>query len=186
MHLLHVNSESDAHQIDQMINRGKHVFIIVYMVGCGPCNATRPEWNKMGELMKKQYKHDKDLVIIDANKDFMPFIKMIGEVDGFPTLKYISNNGQKIETYEDSDIRTKDRSSDSFVNWVESKLLSGKVVSVTPDSSPNHVFRRLSKTRRNNNGKKHNKDGYKGRYNKKGKTKGRYNKNGYKSRNNKR
>jgi hypothetical protein len=89
-------------------------------------------------------------VIIDANKDFMPFIKMIGEVDGFPTLKYISNNGQKIETYEDSDIRTKDRSSDSFVNWVESKLLSGKVVSVTPDSSAHKVFRRLSKTRRIN------------------------------------
>ncbi len=164
MHLLHVNSESAANEIDKHINHGKHVFIIVYMVGCGPCNATRPEWHKMGELMKKQYKHDKDLVIIDVNKDFMPFIKMIGEVDGFPTLKYITNNGRKIETYEDSDIRIKDRSSDSFVTWVESKLLSGKIVSVTPDSSVHHVFRRLSKSRINN----------------KGKTKGRY----YKSRNN--
>jgi hypothetical protein len=156
MHLLHVNSESDAHEIDKLISHGKHVFIIVYMVGCGPCNATRPEWNKMGELMKKQYNHDKDLVIIDVNKDFMPFTKMIGEVDGFPTLKYIANNGQKIETYEDSDIRTKDRSSDSFVNWVESKLLTGKIVSVTPDSSVHHVFRRLSKTRRNNKSKNRN------------------------------
>lgn len=157
MHLLHINSESDAHQIDKMIKYGKHVFIIVYMVGCGPCNATRPEWQKMGELMKKQYKHDKDLVIIDANKDFMPFIKMIGDVDGFPTLKYISNNGQKIETYEESDIRSKDRSSDSFVNWVESKLLSGKIMSVTPDSSAHHVFRRLNKTRKNRTKGRNNK-----------------------------
>ena len=149
MHLLHVNSESDAHEIDKLIKQDKHVFIIVYMVGCGPCNATRPEWSKMGELMKKQYKHDKDLVIIDANKDFMPFIKMIGEVDGFPTLKYIANNGQKIETYEDSNVRSKDRSSDSFVNWIESKLLSGQIVSVTPDSSPNHVYKRLNKSRKN-------------------------------------
>lgn len=154
MQLLHVNSESDAHEIDKLIKQGKHVFIIVYMVGCGPCNATRPEWNKMGKLMEKQYKHDKDLVIVDANKDFMPFIKMIGKIDGFPTLKYISNNGHKIESYEDSDIRTKDRSSDSFVNWIESKLLSGKIVSVTPNSSPNHVFRRLNKTRRNKGKKK--------------------------------
>jgi hypothetical protein len=149
MHLLHVNSESDAHEIDKLIKQDKHVFIIVYMVGCGPCNATRPEWSKMGELMKKQYKHDKDLVIIDANKDFMPFIKMIGEVDGFPTLKYIANNGQKIETYEDSNVRSKDRSSDSFVNWIESKLLNGKIMSVTPNSSAHHVYNRLNKSRKN-------------------------------------
>jgi len=182
MHLLHINSESAAHQIDKFIKHGKNVFIIVYMVGCGPCNATRPEWQKMGELMKRQYKHDKDLVIIDVNKDFMPFIKMIGEIDGFPTLKYITNNGEKIEAYEESNIRIKDRSSDSFINWIESKILADKIVSVTPDSSAHQVFRRLNKTRRN-------KEKLKGIY-KKGKTKGHNksrNKKGYnKSRNNKR
>lgn len=144
MHLLHVDSESNAHIIDKMIQDGKHVFILVYMVGCGPCNATKPEWKEMGETLQKQYKNNEELVIIDANKDFMPFIKMIGDVDGFPTLKYITNNGNTIQTYEDSDIRTKDRSSDSFINWVESKLLDGKIVSVLPDTSPHHVLRRLS------------------------------------------
>lgn len=153
MHLLHVDSESDAPLIDKMIQDGKNVFIFVYMIGCGPCNATKPEWKIMGETIQKQYKNDQDLVIIDANKDLLSYIKMIGEVEGFPTLKYITNNGNTIETYEDSDIRTKDRSSDSFINWVESKLLDGKIVSVTPDTSPKHVLKRLSQKNSMSTGK---------------------------------
>lgn len=151
MHLLHVDSETNAPLIDKMIQDGKNVFILVYMVGCAPCNATKPEWKMMGETIQKQYKNDENLVIIDADQELMSHIKMIGDVQEFPTLKYITNNGNTIESYEDSDIRTKDRSSDSFINWVESKLLDGKIVSVTPDTSPHHVLKRLS--RKNNSGK---------------------------------
>ena len=32
-----------------------HVFILIYMEGCGPCNATRPEWSKMAHTLQKQY-----------------------------------------------------------------------------------------------------------------------------------
>jgi hypothetical protein len=166
MHLLHVNSEKEAHQVDTLINQCNHVFIIVYMEGCGPCNATRPEWTKMGTLMQKQYKNDKDLVIIDINKDFSDGIKHIGSIDGYPTMKYIGKKGKHIQTYEDSSINTKDRSSDSFVNWIESKLLRGKVLSVTPYSSAHHVLHRLSKRHRDTKG--HNqghKQGTKGHHN---------------------
>jgi hypothetical protein len=170
MHLLHVNSEKEALHIDALINQGNHVFIIVYMEGCGPCNATRPEWQKMGALMQKQYKNDKDLVIIDVNKDFSNGIKLIGSIDGFPTMKYIGKKGKNIETYEDSSINKKDRSSDSFVNWIESKLLRGKIVSVTPYSSAHNVLHRISKRHKkhNKNSKKsHNKNSKKGQHNQK-------------------
>ena len=163
MHLLHVNSEKDALKVNDLINHGNHVFIIVYMEGCGPCNATRPEWAKMGALMQKQYKNDKDLVIIDINKDFSNVIKHIGAIDGFPTMKYISKKGKHIQTYEDSSINKKDRSSDSFVNWIESKLLRGKVISVTPYSSAHHVLHRLSKRHhmtKGHNTKGHNNKGH--------------------------
>jgi hypothetical protein len=43
MHNLHINSEKDASKIDELIKQGNDVFILVYMEGCGPCNATRPE-----------------------------------------------------------------------------------------------------------------------------------------------
>ena len=74
----------------------------------------------------------------------MPLIKNVGNVDGFPTMKYITNKGHTVESYEDSGVKNKDRSADSFINWVESKVLKGKIVSTTM-SGPEHVYKRLSK-----------------------------------------
>jgi hypothetical protein len=144
MHILHINSGKDVHKIDKYIKDGSNVFILVYMEGCGPCNATRPEWEKIESALRHQYAKNNKLVVIDVNKDYLSDIKHIGEVDGFPTIKYIGNNGSIIETYESSSIKKKDRSVSSFINWIESKINS--VVSTTPTSSADHVYKRLSKT----------------------------------------
>jgi hypothetical protein len=130
------------------------------MDGCGPCNATRPEWSAMGKTLQKQYAKNTDIVIIDVNKELLPLIKNVGSVSGFPTIKYITDKGNTIEDYHDSSIKTKDRSSDSFVNWVDSKVLKNKIISTTNSGS---VYKRLSKghgrhtnkkTKRHNKGKK--------------------------------
>lgn len=146
MKLLHIDSMNDVDKIDQAVKQGKEVFILVYMVGCGPCNAVRPEWAKLGSALKQQYSNNDKLVVIDVNKDYLPHIKSVGEVDGFPTIKYITNKGELVENYEDSSINKKDRSVDSFINWIETKILNGKVVSLTPVGSPANVYKRISKT----------------------------------------
>ena len=87
MHILHINSEKVSGKIDEMVEQGKDVFIIVYMEGCGPCNATRPEWGKLESALKDQYSTNDKLVVIDVNKDFISNIKHIGSVDGFPRIK---------------------------------------------------------------------------------------------------
>ena len=130
--------------VDDMIRGKKHVFILIYMEGCGPCNAARPDWSKMAHTLQKQYSKNKDIVIIDINKDLLSSIKNVGNVSGFPTMKYITNKGHTIENYEDSSIKNKDRSVDSFINWVESKVLNGKIVS-TNFAGPQHVYNRLRK-----------------------------------------
>jgi len=112
------------------------------MDGCGPCNATRPEWSKMTHTLKSQYSNNKDIVIIDLNKDLLPQVKGVGSVEGFPTMKYITDQGDTVESYEASSVKNKDRSADSFINWVESKVLKGKIVSL---SGPEHVYKRLSR-----------------------------------------
>ena len=155
MHILSIHNKSELfknkkthtskkNMVDDLIKQKKHVFIIIYMEGCGPCNAARPEWSKMAHTLQKQYANNKDIVIIDLNKDLLPFIKNVGNVNGFPTMKYITDKGHVIESYEDSGIKNKDRSADSFINWVESKVLKGKIVSTTM-SGPEHVYKRLSK-----------------------------------------
>jgi hypothetical protein len=133
MIVLHIETEKDAFMVDKLINQGKDVFILVYMKGCGPCNATRPEWEKIEPTLKSQYANNNKLVVIDINKDYIDKIKHIGSIDGFPTMKYISNYGKKVEPYETSTITTKNRSLDSFINWIETNI--NTVKSVTPNSS---------------------------------------------------
>ena len=140
---LHKNG-SKKNVVDDMIRGKKHVFILIYMEGCGPCNATRPEWSKMAHTLQKQYSKNKDAVIIDINKDLLSSVKNVGSINGFPTMKYISDKGKTVENYEDSSIKNKDRSVDSFINWVEYKVLNGKIFS-TNFTGPQHVYKRISK-----------------------------------------
>jgi thiol-disulfide isomerase/thioredoxin len=155
MHILHINSEKDVSNIDKMIKQGKDVFVLVYMEGCGPCNATRPEWAKIESALKDQYAKNDKLVVVDVNKDFMSSIKHIGKVDGFPTMKYIGNYGKTIEPYEKSSVKKQDRSVSSFINWIESKI--NKMESTTPTSSAKHVYKRISTTKKHHYNPHHNK-----------------------------
>ena len=154
MLFLHITASlKNAHLLNQYVAQGKHVFALVYMEGCGPCNATRPEWGKMASTLKKQYANNKDVVIIDMNKDCLPLTKNVGNVDGFPTMKHITNQGKSNVSYEDSSVKNKDRSVDSFINWIESIILKGKIVSVTPKTSAHHVYKRISKSHSNSDSK---------------------------------
>jgi hypothetical protein len=160
MLILSIHNKGELHKngskkniVDEMIRGKKHVFILIYMEGCGPCNATRPEWSKMAHTLQKQYSKNKDIAIIDINKDLLSSVKGIGSINGFPTMKYITNKGHTVENYEDSSIKNKDRSLDSFINWVESKILNGKIVS-TNFTGPQHAYNRLSKKQRGTNKKK--------------------------------
>ena len=143
MYILHIDTNENVSKINTMIKQGKDVFVLVYMEGCGPCNATRPEWAKIESALKDQYAKNDKLVVVDVNKDVMQGIKHIGSIDGFPTMKYIGNYGKTVEPYENSSIKKKDRSVSSFINWIESKI--NKMVSTTPTSSVKDVYKRISK-----------------------------------------
>jgi hypothetical protein len=156
MHILSIKNKAELYKnkqthvtnkniVDDLIKHNKHVFVLIYMDGCGPCNATRPEWAKMSHTLKKQYLGREDVAIIDINKNVLPLIKSLGSVNGFPTMKYITDKGKTVENYEDSGVKTKDRSVDSFINWVEEKIMKGRIVAVVPASAPEHVYKRITK-----------------------------------------
>jgi translation initiation factor 2B subunit (eIF-2B alpha/beta/delta family) len=63
-------------------------------------------------------------------------------------MKYIGTYGKTIESYEESSIKKKDRSINSFINWIESKI--NKVISTTPTSSVKNVYNRISQTKKHN------------------------------------
>lgn len=135
MVILNASDPNTAKKINDIIKNSKHVFILVYMVGCGPCNATRPEWKKMCQSLNDEYSSNNQVAILDLDSKFMNEVKGLGDVNGFPTMKYINSDDNIIESYEDSNIPNKERISDSFVDWIKSKI--SKQSSLKPKSPMN-------------------------------------------------
>jgi thiol-disulfide isomerase/thioredoxin len=125
MIFLHIDSTSkNSSLLNKYIEEGKDVFVLVYLEGCGPCNATRPEWKKIKNVLEKKYKNNNDIVVSDVDQEVLDEIKGIKiKPVGFPTMFYMCKKKDIHENYEDcSHIKVKDRSVDSFVNWIESKI----------------------------------------------------------------
>jgi thiol-disulfide isomerase/thioredoxin len=111
--------------LNDSIKDGKTVFLLIYMEGCGPCNATRPEWKKLENVLKDDVL-SKDVLIVDMDKDLLEKVSNVGNSPkGFPTIRYISNKDS--EDFEDSELSNEDknRNVDSFVKWIELKSKKG-------------------------------------------------------------
>jgi thiol-disulfide isomerase/thioredoxin len=148
MHFLHITPEKsqDLTMLNNYIDKGYHVFILIYKNGCPPCEATKPEWFKIEEVLKTKYSNKKDVVVAAVEQSFSDKVNGVGSIDGFPTIVYIKNG--KKQTYEDSGVKNKDRSKDSFIEWIESKIENA--ISVNE-----HIKFEKELTKAQNGGKKH-------------------------------
>ena len=136
--------DTSAEKVDELnkyIEDGKDVFVFVYKEGCPPCMATKPEWKKIESVLKKDRMDN--VIVAQVNQEFLPSMKYLGDIDGFPTMKYISKKGEIVEPYEESSIPVKDRTTDSFVKWITSKSGSKKM-----GGSPGGLLKRLTKKRK--------------------------------------
>ncbi len=122
MHFLHIDpSKNNTSDLDKYIQEDKNIFVLFYMEGCGPCNATRPEWKKIKDNHDSSSYGD-DFVVADVNQECLKDIQSISpDVPGFPTMIYITDKGKTMENYEDSGISKKDRSVESFIEWINNK-----------------------------------------------------------------
>lgn len=103
-------------------NKNNKCFILFFMEGCIPCNATRPEWNKMKNVLNKDLLSRDDIIIASIDHKLAENIKHItSKPSSFPTMRFITNSGKEVENYEDSKINNKDRTIDSFIEWVNFK-----------------------------------------------------------------
>jgi len=126
MKILHINENNDMGKTNQLlrelkssIESGKDIFMLIYMEGCGPCNAVRPEWSKIEHVLEKNNKKYKNIVIVDIDKNI--FEKMRTRINspiGYPTIKYISSGAKFQEDFENSNTPNKNREIDNFVNWI--------------------------------------------------------------------
>lgn len=114
-------NSQDIARIDSAINSGKHMFVLVYMDGCHWCEEVRPKWKQIQSAMRSS----NNIVVADVNqvaKDSIHHFNNVS-IDGYPTMFYITKNGttEIIEYYDTANIPVKDRSTKSFVKWIQSK-----------------------------------------------------------------
>ena len=119
MHFLSIGStesekgNKELGEFNKYCSENKHVFVLVFMEGCGPCNAVRPVWDKL-KSEKKIKSLDDSYVVASFNKDMLDYTPYIENVNGFPTIVYI-NKGLVIP-YDETE--NPDRSLKSFVKWI--------------------------------------------------------------------
>ena len=118
-------------EINNLLEKGKNIFLFTYMDGCGPCNSTIPQWDNIPNKMKGHVDHNNDVVTVRINKDLFPLLKKMGsEPGGFPSLRHVTKD--QVEEYEDWQSPSKDRSTNSFVEWIQDKVSKKKGVIKQP------------------------------------------------------
>jgi len=151
---LEINKKNYHNLIDKldkyMSNKDNKVFMLIYMEGCGPCNETRPEWSKLKNILSNQ---PENIIIVSIDKDLISKVKHIKQPpQSFPTMRFITDAGEKIETYEDSDVpENKDRTIDSFIEWIKSK--TGNKSENAMAGGKRKIYRKISRTKKRRGGK---------------------------------
>jgi hypothetical protein len=104
-------------------NKNTKTFLLIFMEGCGPCNATRPEWSKIKNVLSPNFLNRKDIVVAAIDNQLADKLENLKtKPTGFPTMRFITDSGNTSENYEDSNIIKKDRTIDSFMEWIHSKI----------------------------------------------------------------
>jgi hypothetical protein len=127
--------QPDIDMLNRQLDDGKHIFLFTYLDNCGPCNQTKPKWDSM----KHKIKNNNDVVVVRLNSKLFPLLKKMGsEPAGYPSIRYVNNKG--VEEYEDcTGSGVKDRSTESFLRWIQHK---------TGSPSSSHKKRGHAKTTR--------------------------------------
>ncbi len=146
-------------------NKDNKIFILIFMEGCGPCNETRPEWSKLKNVLSPEFLDRDDIYIYsidhtllndkDQNKT-----KIIQSPSSFPTMRFITNAGKSVENYEDSSIENKDRSIDSFIEWIKSKTGEKNITKTEHNGGRKMRKTKTRKTRKTKRSSKHRKRRY--------------------------
>lgn len=140
-------------EVIESIKNGDNVYILIHNVNCPPCKATYPEWIQLESRLFNKYPTKSNILVADvedtlvdginANDVDNPILKpYVGDIDGVPTMKLIKDNGNTKQPYESSNISKKDRSLNSFAEWIESNI-SPKQKN-KQSSSPQELLERLS------------------------------------------
>ena len=124
------NSElsNKINEIKSSIKNQTPIFMLLHSEKCGHCIKMLPNWRQLKHSDEIKEKRNHPFLIVDIEHKMIEKLKdeelnedlKLDNIVGYPTIIQIHKG--KIEPYEESGISLKDRSTDSFIEWIESKL----------------------------------------------------------------
>ena len=117
MKFLNINRDNKKliTDLNQHIKKKDPIFILFYLEGCGPCNAARPEWKKIENVLGGKYKDREDYIVVDIDQSLMDGIEGLKDTpNAFPAIRYMK--GRNYASYESN------RDIDSFIKWIETNI----------------------------------------------------------------
>jgi len=110
--------------LNKDILKGDDVFLFIFMDNCGHCDNAKPAWDKIENSIADKYKNNENVIVVRVNSNLLPDLKHVGEVpNGYPCFRHISRKGKSIKEYDDS-VSNADRSTSSFIEWIEKNVKS--------------------------------------------------------------
>ena len=133
------NEMDNVERLQEMIDKKKNVFVLVYMIGCTPCKNTLPEWNKLkGCKEMEQFKNNDDIIVANVEQSMCEKMHHteLENIMSFPTIKHIKHND--VHNYNN------ERSTSAFSKWIkglikdDSKLKDINEITVINQNKTNH------------------------------------------------
>jgi len=110
--------------LNKDILKGDDVFLFIFMDHCGHCDNAKPAWDGIENSIADKYKNNENVIVVRVNSNLLPDLKHVGEVpNGYPCFRHISRKGKSIKEYDDS-VSNADRSTSSFIEWIEKNVKS--------------------------------------------------------------
>jgi len=110
------NAVQQVNRINDGIAKHKNVFIFFFLEGCGPCERTKPEWEKIENMLKtgNRQNHTQPIVVAEVDQALFSHFKNAGsQPTSFPSIRFIK--GTHVEQYDG------ERTCTAFVHWINSK-----------------------------------------------------------------
>ena len=110
--------------LNKDILKGDDVFLFIFMDHCGHCDNAKPAWDKIENSITDKYTNNENVIVVRVNSSLLPDLKHVGEApNGYPCFRHISHKGKSIIEYDDS-VSNADRSTSSFIEWIEKNVKS--------------------------------------------------------------
>lgn len=117
--LIHVKDEASLKQFNEEVMGGKAI-VLYYMVGCGACEAMKPEWESFEEELQynKSGYGSIDVLVARVRSDYLDKVECEHDLIGFPTILELKD-GKTVREYNG------ERSKEGFMKFL--KEVSGKM-----------------------------------------------------------